>query len=372
MPMAQLPAAVASILPALAADHGRARAETLLVILGAGPDDVRHHVHDIDLALGASSPGVVALTDLVDRAEQAISPSQPTIRKQHYISRVVLDQFAEDLPPAGFVVARFDLVSGAPLTPTGPRGIGYVSDFVTIDSQATEALWKNVEDVLRDAILAALSGTTTACQRSTLRRVVALHLVRHPRTLTIHHNAFGRAVESQIERLLDTPFAVESFRHHYGGLFPAGPEARRIGLEAGQERLVRLYQDGALWRLSIQRMYEAVCDRFDQRGVEVVTPASPTQEFLLGDKPTVTINRTTGSAGIAEGVVVDQADEIVMPFGPRLLVAVGRPDGQRSISDDEVEQYNRLQVRVAMTTDRARAFHRPGSCLAWTIAAMRP
>jgi hypothetical protein len=55
----------------------------------------------------------------------------------------------------------------------------------------------------------------------------------------------------------------------------------------------------------------------------------------------------TGAAGLAEGVTVDLADEIFMPLAPRLLVVIGPPDEERSIADDEVDKYNRLQARLA-------------------------
>jgi hypothetical protein len=141
----------------------------------------------------------------------------------------------------------------------------------------------------------------------------------------------------------------------------------RLGAEASQGRLVEVHQQGGLFRLSVQRLYEKVCDRFDARGVEILTPASASKEFLIGDVPAVTFNRATGCAGLAEGVAVDQADEVLMPLAPRLLAVLGPPDGTRTISDGEVDSYNQLQVRVA----NSYVVHRPGALLAASVAAWR-
>ena len=123
---------------------------------------------------------------------------------------------------------------------------------------------------------------------------------------------------------------------------PAGPEALRIGAEAVQARLIRIHEQGGLFRLSVQRMFEKVCDRFDMRGVQILAPSSASKEFLLGDVPAITLDRSTGAAGVRGGIAVDQADEIIMPLAPRLLVVLGHTTECRSIPDAEVDQYNAL------------------------------
>src|SRR5262249_25127742 len=134
------------------------------------------------------------------------------------------------------------------------------------------------------------------------------------------------------------------------------------------ERLVKLHREGGLFRLSIQRLFEMVCDRFDAKGAEILTPANAPKGFLLGDVPAITIEYATGAFGLSQGVTVDKADEIFMPITPRLLVAIGPPNGARTLADDEVDAYNRMQVREA----RDYVMHRPGANFAADIAAWRP
>ena len=142
----------------LAADQGQARADSLLAILGAGPDYVRQHLTILDAALGTFSPGVSGLDELIRRAEEAVSTSRPTVKRQHVISEVVLRRFAGPVPSAGRQLVRFDLAAGQG-TFAEAKDVGYVEDFVPVDSQATEDLGRTVETRLREAIKAAINGT---------------------------------------------------------------------------------------------------------------------------------------------------------------------------------------------------------------------
>lgn len=322
----------------------------------ADPDSFRTHIDDIHAALGHQSPGTSKLRRMHRMAERAISPMSGRVKNQHYVSQVVLRQFVEPTQ-AGCVLSRHDLSTGV-TDPIGSKGVAYLEHFIAVDSRATEKLWQKVENAIRPAIGVALRGRKlSSAQRSTLRYAVALHYVRNPQTVEATEKAFAEATTLQIERLAETRFAEEAFRRNTGGLLPAGPEGRRIGIEKSQGRLRDIQASGGLFRLSVQRLYESVCDRFDNKGLEILRPANPLSEFLVGDVPAVTYNKTTGAAGVPEGVAIDQADEIVMPLAPQLMVAIGPPDGERSLMDEEIDFYNRMQVRAA----RDFVMYRPGS-----------
>ena len=76
---APLPPTLRAILPALAADQGRARARTLLLIIVAGLNTVDQNIRGLDAALGTSSPGPAGLASLVSAARAASSASSPRI-----------------------------------------------------------------------------------------------------------------------------------------------------------------------------------------------------------------------------------------------------------------------------------------------------
>lgn len=345
--MTNLPPAIRLLRDVLASDQGRGCADSLLAIQGAGPDYVRQRITALDAALGTFSPGVPGLRELIRKAEEAVSTSQPTVERQHVISGVVLRRFAGRVPSGGRQLALFDFAAGQH-TLAKAKDVGYVENFVPVDSQATEDLWHTVETRLRQAITAALNGTAldSPARVTTLRHAAALHFVRNPQTLTIHNQSFADALKNGIDALASTSVAAEAFRQKYG-LEPAGPEALRLGAEAVHGRLIKLHEEGGLFRLSVQRLFENVCDRFDTRGIQILTPASASKEFLLGDLPAITVDRATGAAGRAAGVTIDQADEILMPLTPRLLIILGPPNGTRAIPDHEVDSHNTLQARLA-------------------------
>jgi hypothetical protein len=285
--------------------------------------------------------------------------------RQHVISEVVLRRFAGRVSSVGRLLARFDLAAGQ-ATLAKAKDVGYVENFVPVDSKATEDLWHTVETRLRQAITAARSGTAlnSPAHAATLRHAAALHFVRNPQTLIIHNQSFADALKNGIDALANTSHAAEAFRQKYG-LEPAGPEALRLGAEAIHGRLIKLHEEGGLFRLSVQRLFEKVCDRFDTKGIQILTPASTSKEFLLGDLPAITVDRATGAAGRAGGVTIDQADEILMTLTPRFLLILGPPNGTRSIPDHEVDSYNALQARLA----RDYLIHRPAAT--FTAATIR-
>jgi hypothetical protein len=220
-----LPPALQAILPVLAADQGRARARTLLFIAGVGPNTVDQNIAGLDAALGTSSPGPAGLADLVSTARAAMSASSPTIARQHLISKAILRRFCEPGPGnAGLQLMRHDLLQGN-ARPNGPGGVGYVRNFVKIDSQATEEMWQLTENALPQAIDAAISHAILADPRliSVLRDAIALHYVRNPQALEGHEQTFADAFQNVAEALTRTPAAAEAFRRRYG-LEPAGPK----------------------------------------------------------------------------------------------------------------------------------------------------
>lgn len=357
------------ILPWIEADKGRARAGTLLQILGAGPDYVAQHLAAIDAALGAASPGMDGLADLVAKTTAAGSDNLPPVPRQHVISEAVLRRFTSLDSRAGWLLARYDVTIGKLMTPTGTGGVGWVENFVKVDSARTERAWKRVEDWLTDAITAAENGTVLSDARlvGILRDAVALHHVRHPQTKELHEKTWADTWVQRVTKLAATPLSWEAFHRKYG-LYPAGPEGMRLGAEAALSRLTKSADEGALFRLRVEDLFDRVCDRFAQSGVEILTPANPEKEFLLGDLPALTVDLVNGRASMAQGVGLANATAIILPLSPRVLVALGPANATGAAPDSLVDQLNALQVRAA---DRY-VYHRPEADFAEFIAGVRP
>ena len=359
--------AIQWILPILAEDQGRFRAKTLENIHGPGPVAIRQHLNLIDAALGADSPGLTGLEALVVAAETAVDMSQPARTRQHLTSQVVFKQFVESTRK-GNVLTRYDVTKHT-IEDLGPYGVGYIDEFVPIDSEAIENLWGITESKIPGTIAAATTRTAIGDpgHEAILRQVVALHFVRHPQILEAHEKGWGTARQDSIDRLLWTSFAADAFRQRTG-LVPAGPEARRMGLDAAQERLIKLHENGALFRLTAQRLFELIGDRFGARPVAIWMPANPNKEFLIGDMPAIGRILSTGAAGVGEDVGADNADQILMPITPSLTIVVGSSEGYRAISDADVDELNQLQVRKASQY----VHYRPSAGFATDLPAWRP
>lgn len=364
-----LPEAIQRLLPAIEADGGRVRAATLLQILGAGVAYVQQHVAQIDVALGAQSPGLDALENLVAKTRAAGLTSAATIARQHVISQSLLRQFTENQAPAGRVLARYDLLTGN-ILPTGTKGVGWVLDFVKIDSASTESIWQRVENSLAQAIAAAHAGTVLADPLlvETLRNAIALHHVRHPQTKDNHERIWVETRDSAVSRIATTPLAAEAFRRNHHGIHPAGVEALQMGAEVAVERLTNAVDNGVVFRLRVEDLFDKICDRFAGHGLEILTPANPDKEYVIGDVPALAVDFATGAAGLAQGVGLANANAVILPLAPRVLVALGPADATASAPDPLVDSLNALQVRAA----ERYVYHRPGADFVSFITAIRP
>ena len=77
-----------------------------------------------------------------------------------------------------------------------------------------------------------------------------------------------------------------------------------MGAEESEARVVMLHKQGGLFRIIVQNLHEKVSDRFDTRGVEILTPASVGKEFLFGDvppSPSASVGAGKPSAGVCQG-----------------------------------------------------------------------
>jgi hypothetical protein len=85
-------------------------------------------------------------TNIIDAVRTATSPVAPTVSDQHVISRVLLRRWTEQgKPGAGRQLMRYDVIRGATRLRSVAQ-LGYVLDFVKIDSLAIEKVWQRVEN----------------------------------------------------------------------------------------------------------------------------------------------------------------------------------------------------------------------------------
>ena len=364
-----LPASIQAIVPQLVTDNGHERAETLLAILGAGPDWVGNNLTGIDIALGSQGPGLVTLQRLVQLTRDASDPNAPRVPRQHFISQCLSEQFTELVnPSAGLQLNSYDLQWKKTYL-KGTAGVGYIDNFVKIDSAAIEKVWKQVEDNLPAAIAAVKDGSIFGCPDlvEVIRNTIALHFVRNPQICEIHESSFEPVYSQGVEALAKTSWSEEAFTREHGGLYPAGPEGRRVGAEQMLERLSDRFDEGVLFRLRSQDLFEKICDRFANHGLEILSPASEDREFLIGDVPGLAVDLNVGIAGYGESVGLAKATTVILPLDPQHLAALGPSNRFRQISNHEVDQLNQLEVRAS----KHHVFYRPSVDFKAAIDAWR-
>jgi hypothetical protein len=222
---------------------------------------------------------------------------------------------------------------------------GRFENFVAFESVSAEQLWCDVEQRFPAALKAVHAGTPFAhpSHVEALRDMVVLHYVRSYRYLEVHVKAFEEsraALRARLPWLYSEQLSRQAFRDT--GLHLTGPEA--LGIYADRaiasSTIAQDHDSGKLFRTSIESAFRKVQQMVSTWQVEILTPESG--QFLIGDNPGVTVHQD-GRSGMAVG----DATSMVLPIGPRHLVALGPRNVMGVIPAGVVEHLNSVQVRMA-------------------------
>jgi hypothetical protein len=270
--------------------------------------------------------------------------------QQHLVSQVLLKEFTVPSGSSGRQLLAVDLHHPQrhhKLRTTS--GCGWVKDFVAFESSSAEQLWGRIEGRVTAALDAVRRGTPFAdpTHAEILRDLVVLHYVRSYQYRRVHTGAFERAranVGRNLARKLPQQLAREAFRET--GLHLTGREA----LEAYAQRvvarseMVRDYESGKLFRTSIEKMFGKVQKMASTWQVEILAPESG--QFLIGDNPGVTV-RHDAPGQWEYGMAFGDAMSMVLPVGPRCLLALGPQNVTGTVTAAAVEAFNAVQVLAA-------------------------
>ncbi|WP_046500808.1 DUF4238 domain-containing protein [Streptomyces odonnellii] len=272
------------------------------------------------------------------------------ISRQHLVSQVLLKQFTmaepdDRGPQVRPVDVRYPERSNK-LKST--RACGWADTFVAYDSQSAEDLWNSVERRAPDAFEAVHAGTPFAdpLHVEALRDLIVLHYVRSHRYRDVYTNAFEtvrvRARSELVERFPE-PLRREALRQTRLHLTDAG------ALDAFAERLVEQsevtqdYGTGALFRTSIESMFNKVRAMASNWHLEVLTPESG--QFLVGDNPAVSVR--TDTTPWSYNMAFGDAHSIILPITPRHLLALGRKNAVAAIPRALMDRINTVQILAA-------------------------
>ncbi|MEU0413628.1 DUF4238 domain-containing protein [Streptomyces griseorubiginosus] len=272
------------------------------------------------------------------------------IRRQHLVSQVLLKQFT---------MAGLD-ASGRQLRPVDVRNperrnklastrtCGWADTFVAFDSASAEKLWDSVETRTPAAFEAVRAGTPFAnpLHVEALRDLVVLHYVRSHRYHSVYTNAF-EAVSTKLRGQLVRQFpeelrreALRQTRLHLDGSGPLTAFAERL---IEQSEVTQEFENGKLFRTSIENMFNKVRAEAAKWRLEVLTPESG--QFLIGDNPAVSVR--TDRKPFSYNMAVGDAHSIVLPISPRHLLALGRDNLVGTIPRAAVNDLNTVQIRAA-------------------------
>lgn len=228
------------------------------------------------------------------------------------------------------------------------RACGWAENFVAFDSASAEALWGDVETRVPAALAAVHAGTPFADPRTeaTLRDLVMLHFVRSHHYRDIHTDAFERSRAGLVGSLISNfPEHLRREALRETGLHLSGTASLGAYVERLIERssVARDHQSGKLFRTSIENAFNKVRAMASTWGVEVLTPERG--QFLIGDNPAVTI-RTEGDT-TTYGMAFGDAHSLILPIGPRHLLALGPKSLMGTIPQAGVDRLNNVQVHAA-------------------------
>ena len=311
----------------------------------------------------ATMPGGRTPAEAIRRMRELTAESDPPVRNQHVISRVILKRFAaqdgRDMRQVCFVSLRYP---HAPPQQRGPAGCGKVDNFVSIASASLERRWQETENRLHDALQAVDAGTVLASERhtATIKDTIALHFARSLATREISRRMWQQTVLRHRMRWLTDPrwrqaLIREFYRRH--GLLPGGFQALEELLDDLMASSMEIESSGALFRERIELMHSQVQAWLRRHELEILNPASG--EFLLGDVPALTVRDDTRQVGVLGGIALNDAHSVFMPLGPGHIASLGSSPRTAELTADLVEDVNARQVRGAIE----HVYMRPGSGL---------
>jgi hypothetical protein len=295
---------------------------------------------------------------------QALAPEASTnhVEDQHVVSKVVLKRFAGVEGKSKGLLYPFRLrYPNAHHRLLGPDGCGKVKDFLTYASASAERLWKETEDRLPDALGALDDGTLLSNREHvvTLKNAIALHYARSGATpIAILRAAATVAAATRKLWLTEGRRQLEAEFLRTKGLYAVGDQALGRFLDEKMEPTLTIVTSDQWFRARIEDIFYKARALTDSSGLEVLTPGS--NEFLIGDVPALTIPRDDSRPGVLGGTAFGEGRTVLMPLGPRHVIALAPTNAVAELTADQVNLINTYQIKGALEY----VYLRPGSRLA--------
>jgi Protein of unknown function (DUF4238) len=293
--------------------------------------------------------------------ELAPEASANHVEDQHVVTKVILRRFVGVDGKGKGLLYPFRLrYPDARHRLLGPDGCGKIKDFVAYASASAERLWKETEDRLPDALDAVDDGALLRSPEhmATIKDAIALHHARSEATRIAHIRIFIQAAAASRNLwLTDWRPRLEAAFFQAKGFYAVGDQALGRFLDEMMQPNLDMVASGRLFRARVEDIYLKAREFVSSSGLEVLKSGS--SEFLIGDVPALTIPRHGIRPGILGGTALGDARTVIMPLGPRHLVALARTSVSAELTPDQVATANAYQVQGALEY----VYLRPGSGL---------
>jgi hypothetical protein len=306
--------------------------------------------------------------EILRRVKVLMPESADNEPDQHVVSKVILKQFTE---PCGkkneLLLARLSVrYPERKIVYAAPTRFGKIPNYLRFASSSAEDLWGATETRLHDPLEAIKRDDqlVTPTHKAAIRDAVALHFIRSIPTAALHLTTWAERRQAARQQWRDNPQMLQWIHVNVFGWWTNDPERLELALDEFYRPVDELVASDAVFRVSLEDRFERVRKGFEAFDLKVLN--SRDREFLIGDVPVLTRREGHAGLGIFDGVGLANADEIVMPLTPQHLVVLGQGSESRPATNDEVDYYNTLQVRIAY-----RFVHlRPNSGLASFVRSL--
>jgi hypothetical protein len=337
-------------------DQGRQLGRAVLFASVVGFDVVERRKGDIATVSGVPA---ARIQEIVDTGRQALNSASPRRHEQHLISQALMRQFC--IPTnQGDRLLSYNLQFGRMrLLPT--RQVGKLTDFVKIDSEATEQLWSRTEQDLPAAIKAARTRRVLKNPKhvAVIKDAIALHYARSKATLeSVEKNWQETLAMARAVYMANRPAMEELFyqKHSYRAGGSTVAEEIADDLLSGA---TALNQSGAYFRLRVVDIFEEASRRASAARLEIIWSRRSQFQLLFGDVPAITI---------PDGAPFGDATTVFLPLSPTRLAALSRTDRFEAVGARAVRQANAHQIAKAGDY----VYMHPGSGLDTFVASVRP
>ena len=275
-------------------------------------------------------------------------------RKQHLVSVTLLKRWAHSgkLHQVDLQTRRHGL--------SAPRHVAYAVDLAPpLQVSHSESVWSEVESRAGLALKDLSQGNEF--DRIAIKDLVALHLARSYDMIDASHNHFK--TYEPIGNL--TQLSFEELDQHSlerSGLHIVGREGAQLEQRNVNNMIYQQFHE--TFATELPKILAEMQGLFRSLGLGIWT-CETGEELLIGDTPSVTIDRTGTRTGLDSGVWPGSAANVFMPLDPSTLAIIGRTDEEGILPSSAIQEFNLIQCQRA----RRRVFCRPGSGLhEWTLA----